>query len=128
MADAKERVDGTRSVVMNSAAAAAFHAYPICAAGLIDLELDEFCLQIALDILALVESEPEILEPRAIDITYDARDLLPPRNAIRTDHLDPDIHLQLRGHRISLPEKGLRYVKFLTPTFFPLPQSLVGLD
>jgi len=111
---------------MNSAAAATFLAYPICAAGLIDLELDEFCLQIALDILALVESEPEILEPRAIDITYDARDLLPLRNAIRTDHFHPDIHLQLRGHRISFREKGLRYVKFLTPTFFPLPDLSVS--
>lgn len=67
---------------MNSAAAAAFHAYSIGAAGLIELELNEFCLQTALDVLALVESEHEILEPRALDITHDARDLLPLRNAI----------------------------------------------
>jgi hypothetical protein len=76
-------------------------AYPIYPTSLIHLKLRKLALKTAVYLLAFVEREPKILEPRACYVANDTCDFPTLWHAISADQFLPDILPQLRRHRTS---------------------------
>lgn len=121
---AEERMDRTKSAIMNPAQAIAVVTFPILLAGLVRLKLCQLLLQTALYRLAFAQLQADVLGARSIDNPFDDCDFPTLRNAIDPDKLDPDVHPQLRSSNECPSRKGLDYQKILTPTFFPFPIAI----
>jgi hypothetical protein len=119
---AEERMDRTRSIVMNSTNAIAVATFSILLAGLIRLKLCHLLLQTGLYRLALLQGKAEIVETSSIYSPFDGCHFPTLRNSIDPDKLYPDVHSQLRRHRVSLLKRP-RLPEDPYPTFFPLPVS-----
>ncbi|ASP94024.1 hypothetical protein CDO25_23630 (plasmid) [Sinorhizobium meliloti] len=120
--NAEQRMDRTRSIIMNSASWVAIETLPILLTGSIHLNLGELFLQTALYRLAFLQREAEVVEACSVDDAIDDCDFPTLRYAVGPNNLRPDLHAQLCHLQVPFPGKAVITPRFLPPSF-PLPQS-----
>lgn len=122
--NAEQRMDRTRSIIMNSASWVAIETLPILLTGSIHLNLGELFLQTALYRLAFLQREAEVVEACSVDDAIDDCDFPTLRYAIGPNNLRPDLHAQLCHLQVPFPGKAVITPRFLPPSFSRSPSHI----